>query len=68
MNVPFVTFQYRDLKDFRIVYLQASCDFQKMKTHARENIFSCGVYIFASQQDLSDIPTPPPLALITISQ
>ena len=43
MNVPFVTFQCRDLKVFsRIVYLQANRDFQKVITQARKNIFSCG--------------------------
>ena len=43
MNVPFVTFQCRDLKVFRIVYLQAKRDFQKIITpEARKNIFSCG--------------------------
>ena len=42
MNVPFVTFQFRDLKVFRVVYLQANRDFQKIITQARKNIFSCG--------------------------
>ena len=42
MNVPFVTFQYRDLKVVRVVYLQANRDFQKIITQARKNIFSCG--------------------------
>ena len=42
MNVPFMTFQCRDLKVFRVVYLQANRDFQKIITQARKNIFSCG--------------------------
>ena len=42
MNVPFVTFQCRDLKVFRVVYLQANRDFQIFITQARKNIFSCG--------------------------
>ena len=42
MNVPFVKFQYRDLKVLRILYLQANPDFQKITTQARNNIFSCG--------------------------
>ena len=45
MNVPFVTFQCRDLKVFREVYnykyLQANRDFQKSITQARKNIFQC---------------------------
>ena len=41
MNVPFVKFQYRDLKVLRILYLQANPDFQKITTQARNNIFSC---------------------------
>ena len=28
MDVPFVTFQYRDLKVFRVLYLQGNRDFQ----------------------------------------
>ena len=42
MNAPFVTFQCHHLKVFRIVYLQANCDFKKIITQARKNIFSCG--------------------------
>ena len=45
MNVPFVTFHYRDLKVFLVVDLQANRDFQKIRTKARKNIFSCGFYI-----------------------
>ena len=42
MNVPFVTFQCRNLKAFRKVYVHANRDFQKIITQARKNIFSCG--------------------------
>ena len=45
MNVPFVTFQCRDLKVFRVVYLQANRDFQKIITQARKNIFHAVFYI-----------------------
>ena len=41
MNVPFVTFQYRDLKVFRVLYLQENRDFQKIITQVRNNVFSC---------------------------
>ena len=54
MNEPFVTSQCRDLKVFRIVYLQANRDFQKIITQARKNIFSFGFFTScASQRDLS---------------
>ena len=39
MNVPFMTFQCRDLKVFRVEYLQANRDFQKIITQASKNIF-----------------------------
>ena len=38
MNVPFVIFQCRDLKVFRVVYLQVNRDFQNIITQAGENI------------------------------
>ena len=39
MNVLFVTFQCLDLKVFRVVYLQANRDIQKVITKVRKNIF-----------------------------
>ena len=36
MNVPFVTFQYRDLKVFCVLHLQANRDFRKFITQARK--------------------------------
>ena len=69
MNVPFVTFQCLDLKVFRVVYLQAKRDFQKMITQARKNIFPCGflhiVHLNEIYQNrpvkILDPPDPPPL-------
>ena len=54
MNVPFVTFQcrYLILKVFRVVYLQANRDFQKIITQARKNIFSYILASCTSQRDL----------------
>ena len=41
MHVPFVNFEYRDLKVLRLIYkLQANPYFQKILTQARNNIFS----------------------------
>ena len=48
MNVPLVTFHYRDLKVFCGVYLQANRDFQKNHIN-RAVLTSC-----TSQQDLSN--------------
>ena len=45
MNVPFVTFQCRDLKVFRVLYLQANRGFQKIITQAWKNIFHAVFYI-----------------------
>ena len=42
MNVPFMIFQCRYLKIFRVVYLDANRDVQKIITQARKNIFPCG--------------------------
>ena len=70
MNVPFVTFQCRDLKVFRVVYLQANRDLKKIITQARKNIFLCGflhlVYLSEIFQNklirILDPPDPlPPL-------
>ena len=58
MNIPFVKFQYCDLKVLRIVYLQANPDFQNVKTQARNNIFSCGFcsfYISTSSLEITQI-------------
>ena len=51
MNVPFVTFQHRDLK---VVYLYKNHDFLKIITQAMKDIFFMRFLTsFASQQDLS---------------
>ena len=55
MNVPFVSFQYRDLKVFREVYSQANRDFQKIITQARKNIFACGVLHLSDLVHLNEI-------------
>ena len=46
MNVPFVSFQVRDLKVLCVLYLQANPDFQKIITRARKNIFHADSYVF----------------------
>ena len=66
MNVPFMKFQYRDLK----VYLQANPDFQKITTQARNNIFYadfCIFYISTSSLEITQLvfrPQDPHVALI----
>ena len=55
MNVPLVNFQCRDLKVFRVVYLQANRDFKKIITQARKNIFSREIF----QNKLIRILDPP---------
>ena len=52
MNVPFVSFQYRDLKVLRVLYLQANPDFQKIITQARSDFFIRIFVSFTSQRDL----------------
>ena len=71
MNVPFVSFQCRDLKVFRVVYLQANRDLKKIITQSRKNIFSCGLLhlvhlneIFKNKLIIFLVPPdplPPPL-------
>ena len=62
MNVPFVTFQCCNLKVFRVLYLQAYHDFQKIITQARKNIFSrpplCGLNKLAINARDKDSSTP----------
>ena len=53
MNLPLVTFQYCDLKVFRVEYLKASRDFQKISTRARKNIIHAFFTSCASRRDLS---------------
>ena len=70
MNVPFVTFKFRDLKVFRVVH------FQKIITQAGKNIFRAVIYILCIstrlfKMNLLDIwtlqtPLPPPPVALTL--
>ena len=41
INVTFVSFQYRNLKVLRVLYLQVNPDFRKFITQTWNNIYSC---------------------------
>ena len=73
MNVPFVTFQFRDLKVSRVVLLLVNRDFQKIITRTRKNIFWCRLQHLSQLNEIFQISSTwfwdlgPPLWPLPIS-